>query len=117
MERPERPHILSVSYDCVLMKTRQMVLEKHGYKVTSAEGFVEAIAECQSADYDLLIIGHSVPPAEKQMLVEESKRHCQSPILALLRPGELEVKGATKSLDASYQPDALLLMVEELLTC
>jgi CheY-like chemotaxis protein len=116
MERPKRQHILSVSYDHILMKTRQLLLESRGYEVTSAEGFVEAIAECRSADYDLLIIGHSVPPADKQMLMEESKQRCLSPILALLRPGELEIKGASKSLDASYQPDTLLLLVEELLS-
>jgi DNA-binding response OmpR family regulator len=116
MERPVRSQILSVSYDQLLLKTRHLLLESRGYDVISAEGLEEAIAKCRSASYDLLIIGHSVPATDKQALMEESKRHCKSPILALLRPGEREIKGASRSLDATYHPDSLLLMVEDLLT-
>lgn len=115
MQWSERPHILSLSYDRMLLMSRQSVLESRGYRVTSAEGFEQGLAACRNADYDLLLIGHSVPPADKQAIIEASKQHSQSPILALLRPGESEVSGASKSIDASYLPDALLLVVDELL--
>lgn len=59
------PRILSVSYDAMLLSTRQMMLESHGYTVTSAEGFVDAIRMCRGGNYDLLIIGHSIPHTDK----------------------------------------------------
>ena len=37
------PHVLSVSYDAILLSTRQMLLESRGYTVTSAEGYVDAL--------------------------------------------------------------------------
>ena len=112
----ERPHILSVSNDAALLKSRQMVLEAGGYRVTSVVGYSEALAAFQSATYDLLIIGHSLLLAEKQSLIESFRKSCPLlPILALTRPWEVAVDGANKSFDASYSPEALLVVVQELL--
>lgn len=109
------PHILSVSYDAML-KTRQLMLESCGYTVTSAEGFVEAMRRCVAGNYDLLIIGHSIPHTDKKALIEEMRGHCHAPVLALLRPGELELLNeATKSIDAA-NPKLLLDTVAQLLS-
>lgn len=91
------PHILSVSYDVVLLSTRQLMLETSGYTVTSAEGFVEATRLCAKGDYDLLIMGYSIPHEDKRALVEKTRAHCAAPVLALLRHGEPELEEATKS--------------------
>jgi len=115
MERAGSQRILSVSYDSTLLKTRQLLLEARGYKVTSVNGFTRAIAECRNTGYDLLILGHSVPLADKLALIKESQQHSWAPILALLRPSESDVEGASRSLEASYAPDALVLVVQELL--
>ena len=106
--------ILSVSYDPVLLRTRQSVLETGGYGVISVLGFVDAIAACQGEDYDLLILGHSVPYADKRALIEASRKCRHAHVLALIRPGERDVEGASKSSDTSYSPDTLLAAVTEL---
>jgi CheY-like chemotaxis protein len=108
------PHILSVSYDPVLLSTRQLLLESCGYSVTSAEGFIEALDHCRRGGYDLLIIGHSIPHADKRAIVQEASRHRPSPILALLRQNEPELEGATESVDAT-RPELLLSCVNRLL--
>jgi hypothetical protein len=69
---------------------------------------------CKAGNYDMLIIGHSIPHTDKLALVEGMKSHCDAPILALLKHGEPEVATATKSVDAAI-PKLLLDAVAELL--
>lgn len=108
------PHILSISYDPLLLSTRELMLEGRGYIVTSVEGFVAAVEACKSDDYDLVILGHSIPHADKQAIVQEIKRHCDVPILSLLRVGEKPVAGVVDAVDA-MRPDLLLEDVDILL--
>jgi DNA-binding response OmpR family regulator len=107
-------HILSVSYDAMLLNTRQLLLESCGYSVTSAEGFIEALNCCKRANYDLLIIGHSIPHTDKRAIVQESRKYRTSPILALLRQNEPVLEDATESVDAS-RPELVLTCVNRLL--
>ena len=53
-------HILSVSYDEQLLTTRRMLLEREGYKITSALSRAEAVARCKEGAFDLLILGHGL---------------------------------------------------------
>jgi CheY-like chemotaxis protein len=81
--------ILSISYDKALLLTRQLLLTELGYEVVSAEGFAEAWEKCEDLEpFDLVIIGHSIPPKDKERIIEHLKKHCDSPVLALLRPYE-----------------------------
>ena len=107
------PRILSVSYDAVLLATRQLMLEAKGYEVTSAEGYVDAKRKCRGEEYDLLIIGHSIPHADKSEIIAEMRQYCDAPVLALLRPNEPSLQNATESVDAS-RPDLLLAAVKRL---
>ena len=108
------PHILSVSYDPLLLNTRQLMLEAKGFQVTSVEGFVPSIDACKKGPYDLLIIGHSIPHVDKQAIVREASAHGIALVLSLLRTGEAPVAGANESVDA-MRPDLLLACVERLL--
>jgi DNA-binding NtrC family response regulator len=83
--------ILSVSYDESLLATRQMLLEKHGYTVTSALGFTKAIAHCRTAGFDLFILGHSIAITDKQELIKTFRNNCPAPILSLGRVDEQRV--------------------------
>jgi|SRR5579871_5802615 len=106
-------HILSVSYDALLLQTRQLLLQSRGYTVTSAEGYVDAIRKCRAGGYDLLIIGHSIPHTDKEAIMAETKQHCPAPVLALLRSNEPELAGAAESVDAS-RPELLIEAVARL---
>ncbi|HWR16086.1 MAG TPA: hypothetical protein VN577_14760 [Terriglobales bacterium] len=52
--------ILSISYDSTLLRIRERLLEREGYEVVSAEGFVNALKCCQEGHYDVAVLGHSI---------------------------------------------------------
>jgi DNA-binding response OmpR family regulator len=93
--------ILSVSYDESLLKTRKMLLQRQGYEVTSALGYVDAIQSCKPPQFDLLILGHSIPDKDKKQLMKAFRAIGPAPILALRRQGEDLPDGA----DAHIYPD------------
>lgn len=80
--------ILSVSYDLSLLATRQWLLEQRGYIVTSAHGFTKAMEQCHQPDFDLFVLGHSIPGADKLSLIKTFRENCSAPILSLERHGE-----------------------------
>ena len=84
--------ILSVSYDPILLATRQMLLEQKGYSVTSALGFREALEYCQNEGFDLFMLGHSIPEKDKLHLIVTFRGSCPAPILSLERIGEKQVQ-------------------------
>src|ERR1041385_8123412 len=83
--------ILSVSYDDILLATREMLLEQQGYDVTSALGFTDAVEQCQKSHYDLFILGHSIPDKDKLHLIKTFRENCPAPIVSLERIGEKQV--------------------------
>ncbi len=109
------PRILSISYDQALLATRQLLLEKAGYEVTSAIGFAEAL-EISDAHFDLIIMGHSIPQKDKRAIIAELRKHgCHSPVLSLLRFGERPIPEAADGVDP-YDPERMLEKVKSLLT-
>ena len=109
-------HILSISYDRSLLWTRQLLLEQLGYQVLSTEGFAQAweAAENRKNNFDLIILGHSIPPKDKQAIISHLRASCDCAILALLRPFESPVAEAAMSIDAG-DPKALLEAVRKML--
>lgn len=108
-------HILSVSYNESLLRTRELILQRKNYEVTSALGFTDAADACKAGKFDLLILGHSIPSRDKAELTKLFRSQCAAPILALQRPGESPPHGA----DAHADPnniDALLETVDNLLS-
>ena len=108
--------ILSISYDHALLWTRQLLLEQMGYDVVSAEGFAQAWDAAATKDnrFDLVILGHSIPPNDKKAIVSHMRDSCACPILALLRPHESPVDDAAVSVDAA-DPNAFLGAVHKML--
>jgi DNA-binding response OmpR family regulator len=86
-----KKRILSVSYDHVLLATRQMLLEQEGYDVTSALGFTAAIEHCGDDGFSLFILGHSIAYKDKMQLIKTFRENCSSPIVSLERLGEEQV--------------------------
>jgi CheY-like chemotaxis protein len=107
-------HILSVSYDPTLLMTRETLLQQMGHTVTSAEGFARAFAACgDGAQFDLLVLGHSIPHDDKAAIIAKLKNACNCPVLALLRPNESPLPTAERSIDSS-EPRAFMEAVREM---
>ena len=108
-------HIFSISYDPILLQTRELLLQQLGHTVTSAEGFAEARQYCGLLDrsFDLVVLGHSIPHEDKRAIIRECLKNCSCPVLALLRTNEPPVEEATRSV--STEPREFLAAVDELL--
>jgi hypothetical protein len=74
----ESVNILTYGYDAVLLDTRSLLLDQAGYhaeSVATPEEFEAAIA-ARGSDFDLLILCHTVPEQEQEVIsasVERSK--------------------------------------------
>ena len=108
-----RPRIFSISYDPSLLATRDLMLTQVGYDVVGALGFAEAL-EKGGGDFDLIIMGHSIPPRDKRAIVTELRqRGCNAPVLTLLRYGDTPIPEAARAIDPD--PQRLLDTVQEML--
>jgi len=107
--------ILSISYEPTLLITRELLLRQLGHTVVSAEGFAQAFKACKNGDnFDLLILGHSIPHDDKLEMISEARKTCGCPVLALLRHGETPLPGIERSID-SWEPQAFMQAVGEML--
>jgi DNA-binding response OmpR family regulator len=102
-----RKHILLISYNEQLLIQRRILLEEAGYQVSSALGLKEALANCKDEAYDLLILGHSIPHADKVGLVRSFRVHCAAPILSLWERGQI-IADSVDYLTFSDVPEKLL---------
>ena len=105
--------ILSVSYDVSLLATRRMLLEQRGYEVTSALGFTQAVAHCSNPEFDLFILGHSLPGTDKTELMRTFRDHCSAPVLSLERHGESRISSDFHA--SPDDPEKFLEVVDEIL--
>ena len=61
--------ILAVSYDPQLLRSRCAILRKAGYILEPATSMNEAINRFQAIDFDLVLLGHSIPVPERDLLL------------------------------------------------
>jgi len=110
-------HILNVSYNESILRTRHAILEEAGFKVVSALGFAEGLELCTKSKerFDLAIFGPSLPAKDKAMLMVATRDLCKCPVLSLCRPGAEPLPEADYSIDSSEGPEAFLAMVQEIL--
>jgi DNA-binding response OmpR family regulator len=91
--------ILSISYNEALLQTREMLLRFKGYEVESAFGYAAAIRACKNGNFDLAVIGHSIPREGQEAMIEQLKAICPTPVLALRRVDENPVASADYTMD------------------
>src|SRR5260221_14598423 len=97
--------ILSISYEPILGKTRQWLLEQAGFNETPALGLAEAASECRNAAFDLILIGHSVPKQQKKMLVAEIRKQKKSCIVSRHQHTEDRLPGMDGAIDVADGPE------------
>jgi CheY-like chemotaxis protein len=82
-------------------------LDSKGYAVTSAYSLSEALDYCNGGtQFNLLILCHSIPYSEKEMMIKGFRANCPAPVLALKRGSEGAVRGA----DLVIDPDPRVLL-------
>ena len=110
-----RNRILSLTYDPSLARTRELLLTSAGFEVSTFLDVAEAIAACKNRSFDLVVLGHSIPLAERRTLVKEVRSKCATPVLAMLRHGEPRLPEADYFFDSLENPALLLETVMKIL--
>lgn len=105
--------ILTISRDRLLQKTRTIILQRAGYKVSAALNDKDAVGFVEAPNnIGLVLMCHSVPEASRISLVTRIKElKPKLPILMLYNgydPTEAKVDGSLHSLET---PDAMLDMI------
>ena len=117
MDQP--PSILSVSSYDSLLQTREWVLKRAGFNVTSAHNFDEAMTHCRSHAFDIVIIGESFPSPHTQALIQaliaEVKKHRQSRVFSLFMRGDPALPGVDYALEALQGPEKLIEVIRAVL--
>ena len=108
--------ILSVSCDPSLAATREMLFTSVGFQVSSTSSINQALELCANKEFDLIVIGHSMPLDQTRFLVKELRLRCDTPLLVLQRPGESLVTGVDYVFDSTESPALLLEAVVNILT-
>jgi DNA-binding NtrC family response regulator len=106
-----------VSYDEALLTTRQQILSRQtDYAVMSVRDFSEALNACRSDEqFDLLIVGHSIPHTQKEELIHAFReKHPKAAVIALKRQDETVVRDADLLIEP--HPNELLKSVGNLLS-
>lgn len=103
--------ILLASGEESLRQTRQLILEQAGYEVVSTLGVAATLQQCAKSDFDLFVIGHSIPDPHKRTLVESFRRFSTAPIVCVTPSSECDVKGIDSHIEP--MPEALLAGVGE----
>ena len=107
--------ILCVSENKQLPKTRSLMLANAGYQVISALGFAEGMKQCENGShFDLLVLGHSLPPFSSRVLIEAFRRACKAPVIALQSQDGDFVPGADAMI--SVQPEEVMGAVSRLVS-
>jgi CheY-like chemotaxis protein len=105
--------VLVISWHQSLAKTRELLLSEAGYLVTSAVGRAEAVSRC-GCGADLLVLGHSVPSADKKEVIACYRQHSTGPILSLLRSDQQRLPEADFGVEA-FDPAEVVQVVRKIL--
>jgi len=106
--------ILVVSKDPSLADIRRSVLEAAGYRVIPATSRSEIRDICKRRKPRLVLIGYSLPPADKRHVWDEARKACKVPILELHRKSGPELMPPA-FFHESHTPDDFISRVKELL--
>lgn len=118
MSDPRNP-ILVVSHDPVLADVRKHILEGAGFKVISATNLMAVRDACVNYTLSLVMIGYSLPAAEKRRVWSEVRQACSSktPVLELYDNDKPELMESQALFShESHEPKDFLEAVQQILS-
>jgi DNA-binding response OmpR family regulator len=68
--------VLCTGVDVSLLRTRKMLLEQAGHSVTTVTREDELREACETAKFDVVVIGQSVSPRQKHRVADLVRNHC-----------------------------------------
>lgn len=107
--------IISVSNDPTLLKLRTLVLQRSGHEVIGVLNYHELRQALERASCDLVVVGFTIPAAEKRRIFRMVKSYsADCPVIELFLTSP-EIQDADAHILNSDGPEALLSAVAALL--
>jgi CheY-like chemotaxis protein len=104
--------ILLAGQDPRLLSTRAAVLKKTGAEVVSCNAS-EALKVVESKTFDLVVLCHSVPAGEAEMIADSSRKHSdKTRVLLVISGARPESLGDAAKFDAVTLPDPARLIAQ-----
>jgi two-component system response regulator HydG len=112
--------ILVVDDDKSILRTFTCILQKHYYKVDTAETGKEAIEKTENKHYDLALVDIRLPDTDGTELLARLKRQLQNTIKIIIT-GFPSIESGIKALDEGadaylvkpVKPEDLLMLIKE----
>ncbi|HEX7960779.1 MAG TPA: hypothetical protein VF493_12730 [Terriglobales bacterium] len=112
---PVRPKIIVASRDPVLADVRKKILENAGFNVISVSDPFAIDQLCSKHKVSLVMLGYSLPPAQKRQIWHTARQKCNAPILELHMKGKPELLEQNVFYHEAHRPDDFIDKVRELL--
>ena len=106
------PSILSISSYQSLLQTREWILKGAGFHVVSTPDVNQALAQCRTGHFDVVIIGHGIPSKSRAVLMTELRRQRGTRVISLFSLGEPPAPEADYSLHSLEGPEKLIAVVK-----
>ena len=109
--------VLCIGIDSAAMRTRMLILERSGHKVTQARDLRQIQAACETISFSVAVLGQSLNASEKKRISDVILTHCKSAKILELHTGiSPEVPHADEHLQISaIDPQGLVDAVAALL--
>ncbi len=108
--------IAQVSLDVMLAQSREDVLRSAGYDVRTFSSPDELALHCSLLKFDLLLIGHSLPPERRKQVKQIFRQsHPDTPVVQLIWKIEELGHGVDHGFDVHEGPERLLQFLSQVL--
>jgi DNA-binding NtrC family response regulator len=109
--------ILCIGLDSAAMRTRLLILERAGHKVTQARDLRQVESACEAISFDVAILGQSLNANEKMRVSDVLQKNCKSAKILELHIGVApDLPHADEHLQATaMEPQDLIGAVNALL--
>ena len=98
------------------MHLRQVTLERAGHTVNLAKDVRQVIAACSGIQFDVIVIGHTLPAKEKLRVHELVQAHCDRAKILEQHAVAPELAVADAHVRATESGENLVAVVEDLIT-
>jgi DNA-binding response OmpR family regulator len=107
--------ILSVSSDPILSSSRAQILRSSGYVVEAVDSAETAIQRFRAGDFDLVLVGHSIPEVERERLFVFVRARSRSTPVVFVAPSAEPEPDRFADITSSNLPEPLIAAVREAL--
>jgi DNA-binding response OmpR family regulator len=104
--------VLSVGSDPKLLQSRNLVLLTAGYAVRVATNAGDAINIFRSADFEVVVICHSIPEEERLRLIADMREeNASAKIVVIRKNGQLSARLADEAVHSMDGAEQLLAAI------